>query len=427
MKNYSLSHLANGALLHGLSALAAHDRVTTAEFIAHIAETDVRKLYVPAGHPSMHSYCMQVLKLSEQAALKRIRVGRMARRFPAIFDAITEGRLNLSTLLLLKPHLTEENADELLGAAANKSKAEVERLVAALCPKPDVAPRIEPVVQASSPGSPTQLSPGTVETPSEPSRVAPLAPQRFALQLTMSQEAHDQLRYAQSLLGKTSAADLPEVIARALDALVSGLEKQKFAKTNRPRTKTRRSSSQNPRHIPAHVKNAVWERDGGRCAFVSENGTRCPACTRLEFDHVIPVAKGGESTISNLRLRCRAHNQYEAECTFGASFMANKREDARRHGATCRDRIVGATACEAAAHDEPSGPCATRSVADQTAEARDRDTDVIPWLRALGFRATEARRAAERCEAIPDAPLEERVRFALSSLAPRTSARPLRV
>jgi hypothetical protein len=39
---------------------------------------------------------------------------------------------------------------------------------------------------------------------------------------------------------------------------------------------------------------------------------------------------------------------------------------------------------------------------------------VVPWLRQLGFRADEARRAAALCKAIPDAPLEERVRLALS-------------
>jgi hypothetical protein len=42
---------------------------------------------------------------------------------------------------------------------------------------------------------------------------------------------------------------------------------------------------------------------------------------------------------------------------------------------------------------------------------------VAPWLRQLGFRADEVRRATALCEAIPDASLEERVRLALSSLA----------
>ena len=41
------------------------------------------------------------------------------------------------------------------------------------------------------------------------------------------------------------------------------------------------------------------------------------------------VARGGEATVEGIRLRCRAHNQYEAECTFGVGFMEAKREAAR--------------------------------------------------------------------------------------------------
>jgi hypothetical protein len=72
---------------------------------------------------------------------------------------------------------------------------------------------------------------------------------------------------------------------------------------------------------------------------VSENGRRCDSCTRLEFDHVNPVATGGRATVGGIRLRCRAHNQHAAECAFGSEFMRGKRQEARairahaRHGA----------------------------------------------------------------------------------------------
>jgi hypothetical protein len=39
----------------------------------------------------------------------------------------------------------------------------------------------------------------------------------------------------------------------------------------------------------------------------------------LEFDHIEPVARGGHATTANLRLRCRAHNQYEADRIFAAA------------------------------------------------------------------------------------------------------------
>jgi 5-methylcytosine-specific restriction endonuclease McrA len=163
-----------------------------------------------------------------------------------------------------------------------------------------------------------------VPPPAPPARVAPLAPERFAIQCTVDRETHDLIRYAQTLLGHAvPSGDLPEAIRRAFACLVGELEQQKFAKTERPRPCR---PSEHARQIPADVKRAVWERDGGRCTFVSENGHRCEARTRLEFDHVEAVAQGGHATVKGLRLRCRAHNQLEAERAFGRDFMNTKRE-----------------------------------------------------------------------------------------------------
>jgi len=47
-----------------------------------------------------------------------------------------------------------------------------------------------------------------------------------------------------------------------------------------------------------------------------------------------PDARGGEATAANLRLRCRAHNQYEAERAFGESFMLGERERERERAKT---------------------------------------------------------------------------------------------
>jgi hypothetical protein len=58
---------------------------------------------------------------------------------------------------------------------------------------------------------------------------------------------------------------------------------------------------------------------------VSDAGKRCGARTLLEFDHAEPVARGGRSTVDNVRLRCRLHNRYEAERVFGVEFMERKR------------------------------------------------------------------------------------------------------
>ena len=140
---------------------------------------------------------------------------------------------------------------------------------------------------------------------------------------------------------------------------------------------------------------------------MSDAGNRCPARTRLEFDHADPVARGGQATVERMRLRCRAHNQYAAECAFGAGFMERK----RREAATAR--------AASAAHAKARTQSADLALAEATAaDERAGGHDVAPWLRQLGFRADEIRRASELCESLPDASLEERVRFALRHLSP---------
>lgn len=54
--------------------------------------------------------------------------------------------------------------------------------------------------------------------------------------------------------------------------------------------------------ISRDVQITVWQRDGGRCVG-------CGARERLEFDHIIPVAKGGSNSARNLQLLCEKCNR----------------------------------------------------------------------------------------------------------------------
>jgi len=381
----ALSQLPDHVLRRELGELAARDRATTAELIAHIAEFESRRLFAPAGHPSMFSYCVQSLKMSEDVAYKRIRVGRAARRFPAILAGLADGRLHVSGVFLLERHLTAGTAPGLLAAAEHKSKSEIELLLAHRFPQPDTPPHLAPA-SSQAPGGPGAMEPdahghmlagtapalpaGTLVAAGEPSpvtaqdpapgdaagpasdppvpgrvdepvipttypRVKPLSPQRFALQVTLDQETHDLLRRAQELLGPSvPSGDLAGVLKRALRSLVDDLERTRFAATSRPRAAMQRRTV-DPRFIPAAVKRAVRARDGARCTFVAEDGKRCPERRGLEFDHVKPLARAcvevrsGAVTTQEIRLLCRTHNQYEADRIYGAGFMERKRQAVR--------------------------------------------------------------------------------------------------
>src|SRR5215469_9342306 len=75
------------------------------------------------------------------------------------------------------------------------------------------------------------------------------------------------------------------------------------------------------RHVPAAVRRAGFERDGGRCSYVDATGRRCAETHRLEFHHLTPFARNGTHAPSNLTLRCAPHNALAAEEDFGAELI----------------------------------------------------------------------------------------------------------
>jgi hypothetical protein len=112
----------------------------------------------------------------------------------------------------------------------------------------------------------------------------------------------EKIRYSQALAShEVPAGDLAMLLEAAFDALIEKQEKYKLGVTSRTRAgKGRRASS---RYIPVAERRKVWVRDQGKCAFVGETGRRCESRRRLQFDHIILKANGGQNTAENLRCR----------------------------------------------------------------------------------------------------------------------------
>lgn len=350
----ALDQLSDRDLLAQIRLAAQAERQATAHLIALLVELDARRLYLGEGFSSLFTYCTQALHLSESAAYNRIETARAARRFPIILDLIGQGVVTLTAVRLLAPHLTAENHHEVLESARHKSKRDVELLVARLHPQPDVPASVRklPITRgreqtasvvppAGGTGEPAHIAEPdarSVEPPQNaimqrrPPEVKPLATERYRIQFTVSRDTYDMLRCAQDLLRHSVPDGDPAVIfERAITLLVTELEKRKTAATDHPRAA--RSPKVGSRQIPAAVKRIVWERDGGRCTFTGANG-RCSETGFLEYHHVVPFAAGGESTARNVELRCRAHNQYEAERYFGRSHTPLLRERPAWYGST---------------------------------------------------------------------------------------------
>ena len=108
----------------------------------------------------MFAYCTEVLHLSEAAAYLRIAAARASREHPMLLEMLADGRLHLSGIARLAPHLTRENAEGLLKRAVHKSKRQIEELIAELVPRPDVPAVMRKVPTRRGQAQPTVGSSG---------------------------------------------------------------------------------------------------------------------------------------------------------------------------------------------------------------------------------------------------------------------------
>jgi hypothetical protein len=352
-----LEELSDVRLLASLDTLVSSQRTCMADIVAHLAELDSRPAVLARGYPSLFQYCLEHLGFSEDEACRRIEAARMSRRFPAILAALAAGNVTLSSLALLKPHITVDNSEELLAGIEGRSCRSAKEWLAARFPTPDLPARIRrlPMPNESAGLGLIQPGPGTTDasrgaiplafpaaSPPPPatdprrSRLEPLSEDRFALQVTISRSLKNELELVRDLMRhRNPNGDLERILGDAIAALRSKLEKQKLGATTKPRASATRASAKQPqgarsRHIPSATKRAIVEKEGFRCSFVALDGRRCECRAFLEFDHVQPVGLDGSHSKDNIRIFCKAHNQYAAERIYGATTMRRWRSLATR-------------------------------------------------------------------------------------------------
>jgi 5-methylcytosine-specific restriction endonuclease McrA len=296
---------------------------------------------------------------------------------------LADGRLHLTAIAKLAPHLTRENRDRLLARAVHKSKREIEELVAEIAPRPDVPaflrklPERQPAASASTAppedasAGPAALAscrdlvdplvaereqgavgrasdacqhrlrpdavvppvsglPGTLPSAAR-AVVEPLAPGRYKVQFTASAALREKLERLHALVRSSMpGADLAAVIETAVTEALERLEARRFGRAKAPSANGRQRPAGPPaetasRHVPAAVRRAVHERDGGRCRFVDQQGQRCTARSGLEFHHRHPFGMGGGHSAANVSLLCHQHNRHMAEIDYGGIGTARQR------------------------------------------------------------------------------------------------------
>jgi hypothetical protein len=368
----SLSLLSDTELLARVAASVETERAASADVVKHLMEVERRRLYLDQACSSLYTYCRERLGYSEDAALRRARVARLALRLPRVLDELSSGAIHLTGLFLLDRYLSEENADELLADARGKSRRELEKIVAIRFPRPDVPSTIEalgmatllldarasgvPVIGETGGSHPEAASgpsswftcpgPGTAGGRAAASdfrsRVEPLSAERYRVEFTASSALRAKIDQARELMSHALPnGDLSALFERALDELIERELKRRVG-AERPRSHMKPRSES--RHVPRAVVRQVRERDGDQCAFVDSAGRRCTERRWLTLEHRHPFSLGGPPTVENLCLFCKAHNEHSARRVFGEAFIASKRaagEDPARNDDVATNKNPG--------------------------------------------------------------------------------------
>jgi hypothetical protein len=358
----ALHSLSDVELLHSTRLQLQRSHELDAELLLLLGEIEARRLYLERAFPSMFDFCTGELGLSEDVAYNRLKVAGLVRRFPRVLDFVRDGRIHLSGLRLLAPHLTEDNLETTLAAAAGKRRCEIEALVARLSPQPSVPPSIRKLpervpalapateesappllafteaeteeVEASFPAAAPPAAP--VPLAPRPATVAPLSGEAYLVKFTADSALKAKLEQAEELMRhRVGKGNLAAVLEHALDLLIDEVKKERFGAGRKPRGTAADAESEAQgrevvsRHIPAAIRREVYARDGGQCTFVAEDGRRCQERGGLEFEHREGFARTGRHAVEGLTLHCKAHNQHCADVLYGREFMQARRSGRR--------------------------------------------------------------------------------------------------
>jgi len=350
-----LSKIQDEQLLTSFAHVVRQEREAISSVVMHLAEIARRKLYAQDGYSSLFLYVTQKFHFSESAACRRIQAARLSLKFPEIIDLLEKGRLNLVTIGLISPHLTEENKEELLSRVFGKSKSDVEFLISSLFGKEKtVKDKIRRLpIRISS--QPQQFSSALAETAQNyttavvvkneavivknsdtvmPKQTEARVKIEFSAKESVAQKIE---RTKQLLRHKYPQGKLEDIFDELLNLFlakkdparkIERLEKKTLASQVKqednsevhPKMAANRNEEPAPtnnnlrkiktRYIPENIKLQVWQRDEGQCSFMSPDGRRCQERGGLELDHIFPWSLGGDSSLENLRLLCRPHNNW---------------------------------------------------------------------------------------------------------------------
>ncbi|HVK60238.1 MAG TPA: HNH endonuclease signature motif containing protein [Bdellovibrionales bacterium] len=300
----NLRQLTDDAVLSSTERAVQTERDAISNTLHHFLEVDRRRLYSKLKFKSLKDYIVGHLKYSESEAWFRISAMQLLKELPEIEPQINDGSLQLSNLVLARRAFSQETHQS--KEAETPARAKEEKLA--------VIKRLENVSKSEALKILKEET-GMVVTATESWRE--LSDGKVEVKTVLTEEAASLANELKGLLAHShpqiSNGELIELALKALKREIDPTEKAKRAQA-KITVPEQSQSVASGRYIPATVRHHVWMRDAGKC-------TNCGSNHAVQYEHIVPFALGGKSTIENVKLLCRNCNQRTAIESFGVSKM----------------------------------------------------------------------------------------------------------
>ncbi len=332
----NLQHLSDQELWTQTQNIVTQERKHTTDLIWHLKEVSKRKLYLERGFSSLYNYVTEGLKYTPASAMRRIKAMKLLRTLPKkaqkkVEESLNTGKVSLSNVSSLQSFLEKEKKDftpeakqELFNKIEGKSQEECQKFLFSISDNPEILPQ-------------------------ERSRI--VSATKTELKLTVEEKLMQNIQRLKELTAhKNPNPTFAEIFEMSTEYMLNQIDperKHKKVKEKKNETQAQNFAAKSPnsgnikeinletqnthqKDVPkntpplseATIKRAVHKRDHYMCTFKDPlTGKICGCKYGLELDHILPVAIGGETTIDNLRVRCKPHNFLEAERVFGKANM----------------------------------------------------------------------------------------------------------
>jgi len=292
------------------------ERAITLVLLNHLNEIERRHLFSKFSCSSLHDYCVKRLKMDQASAGRHVSAARLLLEVPEMKEKIKEGSTSVTTLAEAGVFFRREarlgkkfdlkGKRELVEKLDSKTTREAQKILLSESSNPEIhfKERI------------TQKTESITE-----------------VRLHLDEETIQNLNRLKELWSHVMPhASFADLIKRAAKESVAQMEEKRTpkkackVKTPAPEWKPMTASeTESAAPLPlskAEIRRQIWLRDESQCTFIDpRTGEVCGSKHFVEEDHILPKAMGGEYTLENIRLRCRAHNQRHAIDTFGVETM----------------------------------------------------------------------------------------------------------